>query len=193
MPTSSPQGGPLHTRFGFDTVFDGAGGVAFSAPRPKRSYTPEEAWPLLQIVARQTIPTVIVGIGKPGVMLSVLGKKIGAPWTYAALEKGMEAYPGQPSVRELKENYHYDAIEKSTRFLGVTGFGEQETAKVAAFNALLAHQKSPLRCLPLGLGSLPIFRKVMDAVKLAGVVVDAEDNVFITESGNSVVRAVKQE
>jgi len=136
--------------------------------------TPEEAWPLLQIVARQTIPTVIVGIGKPGVMLSVLGKKIGAPWTYAALEKGMEAYPGQPSVRELHEIYHYDKIEKSTRFLGVTGFGEQETAKVAAFNALLAQQKSPLRCLPLGLGSLPIFRKVMDAVKLAGVVVDTE-------------------
>ena len=39
--------------------------------------TPEEAWPLLQIVARQTIPTVVVGIGKPGIMLSVLGKKIG--------------------------------------------------------------------------------------------------------------------
>ena len=136
--------------------------------------TPEEAWPLLQIVSRQTTPTVVVGIGKPGVMLSVLGKKIGAPWTYAALEKGMEAYPGQPSIRELRDIYHYDTIEKSTRFLGVTGFGEQETAKVAAFNALLAQQKSPLRCLPLGLGSLPIFRKVMDAVKLAGVVVDLE-------------------
>ncbi|HEV8061290.1 MAG TPA: type I 3-dehydroquinate dehydratase [Gemmataceae bacterium] len=136
--------------------------------------TPEDAWPLLQIVARQTIPTVVVGIGKPGIMLSVLGKKIGAPWTYAALEKGMEAYPGQPSVRELRDIFHYDKIEKSTRFLGVTGFGEQETAKVAAFNALLAQQKSPVRCLPLGLGSLPIFRKVMDAVKLAGVVVDAE-------------------
>jgi flagellar assembly protein FliH len=41
MPNSSPQGS-AHTRFGFDTVFDGAGGVAFAAPRPKRSYTPEE-------------------------------------------------------------------------------------------------------------------------------------------------------
>ena len=33
---------PIHTRFGFDTVFSGDGGVAFAAPRPKRSYTPEE-------------------------------------------------------------------------------------------------------------------------------------------------------
>ena len=136
--------------------------------------TPEEAWPLLQLVARQTTPTVVQGIGKPGVMLSVLGKKIGAPWTYAALEKGMEAYPGQPSVRELHDVYRYDSIGKGTRFLGVTGFGEAEIAKVAAFNSLFVHQQSNLRCLPLGVGSLPIFRKVMDAVKLVGVSVDIE-------------------
>ncbi len=136
--------------------------------------TPEEGWPLVQIVARQTVPTVVTGIGKPGVMLSVLGKRIGAPWIYAALEKGMEAYPGQPSVRELRDIYHYDSIGKGTRFLGVTGFGEEEAAKVAAFNALFAHQQSTLRCLPLGLGSIPIFRKIMDAVKLAGVSVDPQ-------------------
>ena len=58
--------------------------------------TPEEAWPLLQILAKPALPTVVVGLGKPGIMLSVLGKKIGSPWTYAALEKGMETYPGRP-------------------------------------------------------------------------------------------------
>jgi flagellar assembly protein FliH len=29
-------------KFGFDTEFDAAGGVAYAAPRPKRSFTPEE-------------------------------------------------------------------------------------------------------------------------------------------------------
>jgi len=33
---------PPHQRFGFDTEFDASGGVAFAAPRPKRSYTPDE-------------------------------------------------------------------------------------------------------------------------------------------------------
>jgi flagellar assembly protein FliH len=33
---------PLLERFGFDTVFDGAGNVARSAPRPKRYFTPDE-------------------------------------------------------------------------------------------------------------------------------------------------------
>src|SRR5581483_5766465 len=60
--------------------------------------TPEEAWPLLQILARPALPTVVVGLGPASVMLSLLGKKIGAPWAYAALEKGMEAYEGQPTV-----------------------------------------------------------------------------------------------
>jgi len=34
--------GPPHQKFGFDTEFDAGGGVAFAAPRPKRSYTPDE-------------------------------------------------------------------------------------------------------------------------------------------------------
>jgi flagellar assembly protein FliH len=31
-----------HAKFGFDTVFDHAGDVAFAAPRPKRTYTTDE-------------------------------------------------------------------------------------------------------------------------------------------------------
>jgi 3-dehydroquinate dehydratase/shikimate dehydrogenase len=136
--------------------------------------TPEAAWPLLQILAKPAVPTVAVGFGKPGVMLNVLGKKIGAPWAYAALEKGMEAYPGQPTIQALREVYHYDAIGHSTRLIGVTGFGEQEYVSVGALNAALAHLGLPTRCLPLALGSVPLFRKIIDAVHLVGVIVDQE-------------------
>jgi 3-dehydroquinate dehydratase/shikimate dehydrogenase len=136
--------------------------------------TPEEAWPLVQVLAKATVPTVVVGLGKPGVMLTVLGKKIGSPWTYAALGKGMETYPGQPAISELNDVYHYPAIGRSTRLIGVTGFGPREYATVATLNAVFAHHGLPARCLPLGVGSLPLFRKVMDAVHMGGVVVDAE-------------------
>src|SRR5262249_619979 len=74
---------------------------------PTHARTPEEAWPLVQILARSTVPTVVVGLGRPGVMLTVLGKKIGAPWAYAALGRGLEAYPGQPTVGDLEAVYHY--------------------------------------------------------------------------------------
>ncbi|HEY7427669.1 MAG TPA: type I 3-dehydroquinate dehydratase [Gemmataceae bacterium] len=136
--------------------------------------TPEEAWPLMQLLARAPVPTVVVGLGKPGVLLSVLGAKIGAPWTYAALERGMEAYPDQPTVRDLENVYHYRAINRGTRFIGVTGFGERERATVAALNAAFAHLQLPARCLPLGVGNVRLFGKVIEAVKLAGAVIDAE-------------------
>ena len=143
--------------------------------------TPEEAWPLVQILAKPALPTVVVGLGKPGAMLTVLGKKIGAPFTYAALERGMEAYPGQPTVGDLERVYHYKAIGKSTRLIGVTGFAEQEMATVAVLNGALADLGVAARCLPLQIGSMRVFRKVIDAVKLAAVVVDAEHYGSILE------------
>jgi 3-dehydroquinate dehydratase / shikimate dehydrogenase len=136
--------------------------------------TPEEAWPLVQILARAPLPTVVVGLGKSGVMLSVLGAKIGAPWTYAALERGMEAYPDQPTVADLVNVYHYRSIHRSTRLIGVTGFSERERATVAALNAALAYLQLPARCLPLGVGNVRLFGKVIEAVKLAAAVIDAE-------------------
>jgi 3-dehydroquinate dehydratase/shikimate dehydrogenase len=143
--------------------------------------TPEEAWPLVQVLARPAVPTVVVGLGAPGVMLSVLGAKIGAPWTYAALERGMEAHPGQPTVADLVDVYHYRAITRSTRLVGVTGFGERQRATAAALNAAFAHLDMPARCLPLGVGSVRLFRKVVEAVKLVGAVIDAEHSGAILE------------
>jgi 3-dehydroquinate dehydratase/shikimate dehydrogenase len=143
--------------------------------------TPEEAWPLVQILAKPALPTVVAGLGKAGVMLSVLGRKIGAPWAYASLERCMEAYPGQPTVHDLNNVYHYPAITKGTRLVGVTGFGRLEYATAGILNAGLAHLELPARCLPLAVGGIRNFRKVMDAVKLASVVIDAENRGPLAE------------
>ena len=143
--------------------------------------TPEEAWPLVQILAKSTIPTVVVGLGKPGVMLSILSKKLGAPWVYAALERGFEAYPGQPTVSDFENIYRLQDIEKSTRLIGVTGFGDREQITIACLNAAFAEQQMSFRCLPLGVGNMKIFRKIMEAMKLAGAVIDADRQWSILE------------
>jgi 3-dehydroquinate dehydratase/shikimate dehydrogenase len=134
--------------------------------------TPEEAWPLVQILAKSSVPTVLVGIGQPGIALAVLGKKLGAPWAYAALGRGLEAYPGQPTVEDLEAVYHYGAIDRTTRLIGVTGLDDRGRHTVAALNAALAHQKMSARCWPVAIGNPTLFRKIVKAVKLAGVVVD---------------------
>lgn len=154
--------------------------------------TVEEAWPLVQILAKQREPTVVVGLGKPGVLLNVLGKKLGAPWTYAALEKGMEAYPGQPTARALNEVYHYNDIDRSTRFVGVTGFDEMEVATVASVNAVLKHFAMPVRCLPLPMGKVALFQKIIDATKLAAVVIDPQHRGPILEITDETEDAAKE-
>ena len=137
--------------------------------------TPEEAWPLVQILAKAVVPTVVVGLGKPGVMLSVLSQKIGSPWVYAALERGMEAYPGQPTVSDLDAIYRLQDIEKTTKLIGVTGFSDRDQVTVAALNALFHAMEMPYRCLPIGVGNMRVFRKIMEACKLNGAVI-ADDH-----------------
>ncbi len=154
--------------------------------------TPEEAWPLVQIQAKSSTPTVVVALGKMGTMLSLLGQKLGAPWIYAALERGMEAYPGQATISDLESVYHFPSIQKSTRFVGVTGFGDRETITIAALNAAFAAQEMPVRCLPLGIGNVKVFRKVMDAVKMVGAVIEPEHQKAILEIGVELHGAAKQ-
>ncbi len=141
-----------------------------------KASTPEEAWPLIQILNKPAVPTVVVGLGDSGLMLSLLGRKIGAPWATAALEKGMEAYPGQATVRELDEFYRYRDIGKPTRFVGVTGEGERPKLLAGLLNSAFVKLELPLRVLPLQVGNLKLFRKIIDAVRLQGVLLDDSAN-----------------
>jgi len=154
--------------------------------------TPEEAWPLIQIMVKPALPTVVVGLGKPGLMLSVLGKKIGSPWTYAALERGMEAYPGQPTVHDLTNVYHYHSIQKNTRLVGMTGFTDLEYFNTAALNAAFTHLESNTRCLPIQVGNVKLFSKVINLVKLVGVVIDEDHRKAILEIAGEAEPAATQ-
>lgn len=145
--------------------------------------TPEEAWPLVQILARAVVPTVVVGLGRPGMMLSLLSRKIGAPWIYAALEKGMEAYPGQATVDDLQRIYRLGDIDKGTRFVGVTGFGPAEILTTGALNGALHQLEMPFRCLPMGVGNAKLFRKILDAVKIGAAIVDPANQQGILDMG----------
>jgi len=156
-----------------------------------RARTPEEAWPLVQILGKPRVPTIVTGIGRPGVMLAVLGQKIGAPWTSAALERGMEAYPGQPTIRDLVEVYRIRDLGKGTRFVGVTGVGEREFLTTGLLNAAFAELELPHRVLPLQVGNLKMFRKVIDVVKLQGVTMEESffENVHETTALDATARA----
>jgi 3-dehydroquinate dehydratase/shikimate dehydrogenase len=114
-------------------------------------------------------------------MLALLARKVGAPWVYAALEPGMEAYYEQPTIRDLQEVYHYHKIDRATPFVAVTGFGELQYLTVALFNAVFARLGERIRCLPLEIGSPTLFRKVLDVVKARRAVIDAAHQSAVRE------------
>jgi 3-dehydroquinate dehydratase/shikimate dehydrogenase len=134
--------------------------------------TPEQAWPLVHLLNKPPVPTVVEGRGPAGLMLALVGRKVGAPWTSAALERGMEAFPGQPTVRDLIDAYRFPDIGKKTRFVGVTGDGERARLASAVFNIAFAHAGLPHQSLPIQMDNRKLFRKIADAVRLQSVLVD---------------------
>ncbi|QDT54873.1 Shikimate dehydrogenase [Caulifigura coniformis] len=142
--------------------------LKFTWPTP----TIDDAWPLLKAVSastRGTLPIVGLGLGRGDLTFSLLSLKYGSPWLYAALENGMEAYPGQPTVFELEEIYHLREINRSTAFIAVTGFGDSQPGIVRAFNTAFQSQGVNARCLPLYPGDVGRLSKMLDALKIRAI------------------------
>ncbi len=133
--------------------------------------TLESAWPLLASVSqKRALPVVGLGLGRCGLTFSLLGRKYGSPWIYAALEKGMEAFPGQPTVGELDNIYRWRQVDPKTRFIGIAGsdIAEQATSKI--LNAAFDQLGMNTRCLPLEFKSLDQVPKMLDILKIPAII-----------------------
>lgn len=133
--------------------------------------TLESAWPLLAVVSqKRMLPVVGLGLGRCGLTFSLLGRKYGSPWIYAALEKGMEAFPGQPTVGELDDIYRWRQVDSKTRFIGVAGGGVAEMAVSKIMNAAFDLSGMNTRCLPLDFKSLDQIPKMLDVLKVPAII-----------------------
>lgn len=137
--------------------------VKFTWPTP----TLETAWPLLSAVSKKRdIPVVGLGLGRAGLTFSLLGRKYGSPWIYAALEKGMEQFENQATVFELDETYGWRTINAQTRLLAISGLGDAEAATVRTMNKLFDKIKLNMRCLPVATEKFDKFKQMLDALKV---------------------------
>lgn len=133
--------------------------------------TLEAAWPLLAAVSqKRAIPVVGLGLGRCGITFSLLGRKYGSPWIYAALEKGMEAFPGQPTVGDLDELYRWRQVGPKTRFVGICGFGEMALASARVLNAAFDKLDMNTRCLPFDVKSTDQLAKMLDILKVPALI-----------------------
>jgi len=133
----------------------------------------DAAWPLLKAVSQsRELPVVGQGIGESGLTFSLLGRKYGSPWIYAALEKGMETHEAQPTVWQLEDQYCWGDISKKTRFVGVVGLGVAENTMVRILNAAFHEMQKPIRCLPLQPGNITRLQKMLSVMKINALLVD---------------------
>lgn len=145
--------------------------VKFTWPTP----TIDDAWPLLAAVTQKRIlPVVGMGLGRSDLTFSLLGKKYGSAWTYAALERGLEAFKGQATVFELDETYHYRDIGPKTMFIAVAGFGPAQTLATQTLNDAFRKLDSHIRCLPIAIGDVNKLKKMLDVLKIKAILVPGE-------------------
>ena len=162
-----------HPESDIDSIFDEAANanadiVKFTWPTP----TIDDAWPLLVAVSqKRRLPIVGMGLGRADLTFSLLGQKYGSPWIYAALEQGLEAFPGQATVFELDETYACREIEKSTVFIAIAGFGETQSITTRILNAAFKQIGVNVRCLPIELGDVKMLKKMLDALKIKAILV----------------------
>ncbi|WP_010583917.1 type I 3-dehydroquinate dehydratase [Schlesneria paludicola] len=133
--------------------------------------TLEQAWPLLAVVSqKRMLPVVGLGLGRCGLTFSLLGRKYGSPWIYAALERGMEAFPGQPTVGELDDVYRWRQVDSKTRFIGIVGGGVIELAMAKILNAAFDLSGMNTRCLPLDFKSISQATKMLEILKIPAII-----------------------
>ncbi len=159
-----------------DRVFDrakkaGADVVKFTWP----TQSLEAAWPLLSAVSqKRELPVVGMGLGQCGLTFSLLGRKYGSPWIYAALERGMEAYDGQPTVSDLDEIHRWRSIGTGTKFIAVDGFDESTMTMIGVFNRSAEAAGLDVRWLPLTWERTDRLRQMLEVLKIQGVIGRAE-------------------
>jgi 3-dehydroquinate dehydratase/shikimate dehydrogenase len=67
-------------------------------------------------------PMIALAMGEVGLMTRVLARRFSAFLTFASCEAGLPSAPGQPTIAELRECYHWDQIDADTRVYGVIGW-----------------------------------------------------------------------
>lgn len=146
-----------------------ADAIKFAWPTP----TFEAAWPLIKLLSqKRELPVVALGIGRASLTLVLLGRMLEAPWSYAALERGLESIPGQPTVSELKDDYAWDDISPKTRFVGLVGPLERQTAVLArVLNAGFRKLDDRHRCLPLPVHSFDHLFTRLEGLKVHALLV----------------------
>jgi 3-dehydroquinate dehydratase/shikimate dehydrogenase len=134
-------------------------------------------------------------MGDLGVPSRVLCGKYGAPFSYAAFNRERILAPGQLSLEELRDVYHYDDVNVDTEIFGVIGDPVAHSLSPLIHNTAFRHSKMNRVYLPfrVPLEDLKSFFKEMEWLKIKGLSVTIphkEATVECVQQADGAVRIV---
>jgi 3-dehydroquinate dehydratase / shikimate dehydrogenase len=120
-----------------------------------------EASRVLHLAATAKAPTIPIAMGELGVFSRILGRKFGAPFTFAGFNPERVFAPGMQSYAVMKRDYSYDRINAQTEIYGVIGDPIEQSLSPVVHNAAFAHLGQNKVMVPFMVpnGELPAFFK----------------------------------
>jgi 3-dehydroquinate dehydratase/shikimate dehydrogenase len=164
---------------------------------------PSDNLRVLDLMRNARRPTAAFCMGDMSMPSRILGAKYGAPFAYAAFNKERGVAPGLPSFAEMKDVYHYDAVNADTQVFGVVGDPVAHSLSPLLHNAANRAVGFNGVYLPFHVphGELPEFLNGFETIPVSGYSVTIphkeaaaaeakvrDQTVMLTEAANTLVR-----
>lgn len=127
-----------------------------------------EASRVMELAAKSKTPAIGIAMGPLGTFTRILGRKYGAPFTYAGFNPERTFAPGMLGYHELKRDYRYDDITPSSEVYAVVGDPIGHSLSPAIHNAAFRHLKMDRVYIPLQIPAGQL-RPSFDALKWVNI------------------------
>jgi 3-dehydroquinate dehydratase / shikimate dehydrogenase len=129
-----------------------------------------DACRVLEVAKDAEVPTIPIAMGEIGFFTRVLGRKYGAPHTYAGFNPERTFAPGMPNYKDLERDYAYSQINPQTEIFGVIGDPIGHSLSPAIHNAAFRHLEINAVLVPflVPTGALEESLKGIEAIGVKG-------------------------
>ena len=147
---------------------------------------------MFELLKNAHVPTIALCMGERGRISRILSPKFGGYLAFAAAEPGRESAPGQLTVSELTDLYHYHNITASTDIYGVIANPVAHSMSPAILNAAFQAAGIDAVYVPFLVDDAPDFVQAFKAIGVKGYSVTMPHKQTIIPAMDEVDELVTQ-